>query len=499
MSITKILLTFLLIYILIYLFTKNKGKNGIEKYTEKEKLAKVPSQFILSDNNNYEAEIKKLFNLTNEDYKDLVELPKGSKVRINLKKDWRSILNNEIDSINNNIDIKYTNLSNQQIDSQFIYELSSSINSVFEYQMDKYDTSLEDLVNDEKNQYVLDNTDFNNLFENKDFDYYKEYELNAQRYDTTGHLINLTDEPLNEQTNLDDNFQSFYTYEVYCGYDNADSENEDEGDTEDEGDENSEGNVLDINQIADEVTGQYGDDIQEYHQEYVRMKVEKPEDLPFKLVEYQDVTEGLVNNFREFEDMVLNKLNYDVSLFIAADTLENIQNFNINGFSIVDRKINYILKNTELNTEHFYNGEIVVHRERNHGIHIKIEGLKQRSNYYITNFNILGIVINDKINKLETINDNIINPVYHLFKDKHVIVKSELEKELANIIDQGAIENYLYLFSKFKKFRAERGVNINDFELFVYTTRIIMDIQRSDNFNRINEINNPSIFTQIFG
>ena len=136
----------------------------------------------------------------------MVELPKGSKVRINLKKDWRSILNNEIDSINNNIDIKYTNLGNQQIDSQFIYELSSSINSVFEYQMDKYDTSLEDLVNDEKNQYVLDNTDFNNLFENKDFDYYKEYELNAQRYDTTGHLINLTDEPLNEQTNLDDNF-----------------------------------------------------------------------------------------------------------------------------------------------------------------------------------------------------------------------------------------------------------------------------------------------------
>ena len=66
-----------------------------------------------------------------------------------------------------------------------------------------------------------------------------------------------------------------------------------------------------------------------------------------------------------------------------------------------DKKINYILKNTELTKEYFYNGEIVVHRGRNHGTHIKIEALKQRNNYYITNFDILGIVINDKINKLE--------------------------------------------------------------------------------------------------
>ena len=125
MSIIKILLTFLLIYVLIFLFTENKlnggindGKGIVEKYTEKGELTKVPGLFILSDNNNYQEEIKQIFNLTNEDYKDLVELPSGSKVKIDLKKDWKTILNNEIDSVDNNIDIKFTGLGKDKIDSK---------------------------------------------------------------------------------------------------------------------------------------------------------------------------------------------------------------------------------------------------------------------------------------------------------------------------------------------------------------------------------------------
>ena len=86
--------------------------------------------------------IKEIFKLTNDDYKDLVELPEGSKVKINLKKDWRYVLNNEIDSVDNDIDIKFTKLGKAKIDSQLIYELSSNVNEIFEFQMDKFDLKL---------------------------------------------------------------------------------------------------------------------------------------------------------------------------------------------------------------------------------------------------------------------------------------------------------------------------------------------------------------------
>ena len=51
----------------------------------------------------------------------------------------------------------------------------------------------------------------------------------------------------------------------------------------------------------------------------------------------------------------------------------------------------------------------------------------------------------DEIEKLETITDNIINPLYYKYHDKHVITKNELEKELADIIDRGSIENFMHL------------------------------------------------------
>ena len=132
MSITKIILRFLLFYILFHLLTKYKTDNGIkkdnsiEKYIEKENVAKMPGLFTLSDNRDYQNEIKEIFNLTNEDYKKLVELPSGSKVKIDLKNDWKTILNNQIDSVFNNIDIKFTKLGKTQIDSQFKYEISST-------------------------------------------------------------------------------------------------------------------------------------------------------------------------------------------------------------------------------------------------------------------------------------------------------------------------------------------------------------------------------------
>ena len=227
MSITKIVLTFLLFFILLKYLTKIKNeieKNTTEKYIEKPEIVsgKIPSVLFFSDhqektermehiiksfgsdnkNYNYQDKIKNIFKLTNEDYKDLVDLPSDNKTKINLKKDWRTILNNEIDSINNNIEIEFTNLSKKQIDSQLEYEISSTINEMFEYQMDKFELALEKLINDDKEEYVLKNTDFNNLFSNKEFDYYTEYEKNEKKYDTTGHLIKFTDNPLNMKTEL---------------------------------------------------------------------------------------------------------------------------------------------------------------------------------------------------------------------------------------------------------------------------------------------------------
>ena len=40
---------------------------------------------------------------------------------------------------------------------------------------------------------------------------------------------------------------------------------------------------------------------------------------------------------------------------------------------------------------------------------------------------------------------------------------------------------------------------INDFELLMYTGKILYDIEHTDNFKKINEVNNPSIYTRIFG
>ena len=280
-----------------------------------------------------------------------------------------------------------------------------------------------------------------------------------KKYDTTGHLIKLTEDTYNKETEISQNYEEIYTYETQCGLEKRlgsivfENKKENENNSKDE---NGTG-ITDVKKLGDiKVDGDYGDDIDEYRKKYKRMKVEEPEELPFKLIEYDDVTEGLVNNFKEIEEMILNKINRAPSLIIVEDTLKKIKNLDVgNNFTIVDRKINYILKNTEKTDEYFYNGEIVIHRGRNHGIHIKIESLKQRSNYYITDFDILGIVISDKIEKVETITDNIINPLYYKYHDKHVITKSELEKELAEIIDRGSVENFMHLFSKFKKIRSD--------------------------------------------
>jgi len=528
MSISKIVLLFMLLYIIIHLLNvnktiKNNNKNNnknknIEKYVEKNTLIedKILNNLFFSDkitgnqmkehilksfssenlNSNYKEKIKEIFNLTNDDYKDLLKLPEGNKVKINLKKDWKYVLNNEIDSINNDIDIKFTKLGKDKIDSELMYNINSNVNEIFEYQISKFNSVLENLINIEKEEYVMNNTDFNNLFENKEFDYYKEYEKTMKKYDTMGNLIKITDNDnvLNNKNELLSNYDNIYTYETQCGVDKMLGSIVFQNEKNKTKKNKSIKNEIEFKKLNDN----YGDDIVQYYPKYKKHEIDKIEDFPFKLIEYKDVTEGLVNNFKEIEEMILTKINKDLNLFILSNTLKTIKNLG-NNFSIVDRKINYILKNTDKVNEYFYNGEIVIDRGRNHGIHIKIESLKQRSNYYITNYDILGIVISDKIEKVETIKDNINNPIYYKYDDKYVITKNELEKELAEIIDKGSIENFMYLFSKFKKIRADRGIMINDFELLMYTGNILYDIEHSSNFKKIDEINNPSIYRRIFG
>lgn len=517
MGITKIILLFIFFMTIINLFykakkestqkKKNKKSNRkiVENYLEKNEMAKLPSLFILSDMKDYKKRIKDLFELTDRDYKDLVELPEGDKVKINLKKDWKYVLNNQIDSIDNDIDIKFTELENNTIDSQFVYDLSLNINTIYEYGMKEFQNSLNNLINDEKEQYILDNTDFDNLFKDKDFNFYKEYEKNSKRYHLDGTLIKITDEPLSEKTDLMKIYNDeLYTFESQCDLDkrlgslvfNKNAIKEDDEDEDDEDEDDDEIKIKTINELSEDMSK----NITEYHAKYVRSKIPKPEEKAFKIVEYDELTEGLVNNFKEVEDLVLGKINKERNLFLFTDTLKKIKNIDIsNNFKVVDRKINYILKNTEKIDEYFYNGEVVIYRDRNHGIHIKIEALKDRRTYYITDVDVLGIVISDKIEKVETITDNIMNPLYYKFKDKHVITKHELETELAEIIDRGSIENFSFLFSKFKKIRSDRGIMVNDFELLVYTGKILLDIKNTKNFKKINEINDPSIYTRIFG
>ena len=40
---------------------------------------------------------------------------------------------------------------------------------------------------------------------------------------------------------------------------------------------------------------------------------------------------------------------------------------------------------------------------------------------------------------------------------------------------------------------------INDFELLIYTGKILLDIEKTTNLKKNNEVSNPSIYTRIFG
>jgi len=252
----------------------------------------------------------------------------------------------------------------------------------------------------------------------------------------------------------------------------------------------------------------------DYHDEYIRIEIPKAEEKPFKLIEYNDVTESLVEKFKDVETLVVNKLNNSSDLIIQSKSLNIVENVATNlrnTFEVIDRKINYILKNTEIGNEYFINGEIVVYRksknkiQRNHGVHIKVEALIEGLTNYVIDYDILGIVINDKINRMDAINsgdyrsiENMLSPLYFKFKDKHVITKDDLEKELAKYIDYTDTENFNYLLKRFKKIRTDLGVMVSDFQLVIYTGKILMDIERSDNFNAINQFNNPSLLNRIF-
>lgn len=483
MGLIKLMLIIVLFYVIFYFMNYYKnydGSDNVEGYIERDKLADTPSIFILSDMKDYKQYIKDKFKLEERDYKDLVELPKGNKTRINLKKDWRQILNNEIDSIDNDIKIKFTQLEKEtDIESQFVFDLNMNINNIYEFEMDKFDKSLEPLIDEEKEEYILQNTDFDNLFHRKEFNYFDEYSKTSKKYNIDGRLIKLEEEPLDEKTNLDKSYGEIYTYETQCGLEKTVG-----------GIKQSKNYEKDLKKLLDSM--------EDYNVKLKRYKIKEVEEKAFKIVEYDDVTEGLVEKFKPFETLVLNKLNLDKDLILISDTLVKIKNLNLtNNFRVVDRKINYILKNKNLGNEHFFNGEIVIYRDRNHGIHIKIEGLQNNSNYYLTNYEILGIVISDKIEKRETINDNIINALYYTFKDKHVIKKNEIEKGLEEIIDQGSIENFNYLLNKFRKIRSDRGIMVNDFELLMYTGKILLDVKHTENFDKINELNDPSIFSKI--
>jgi len=530
MSITKIILYFLLIYIIYYYFEKNKknkedfkndksgvNTNGdnIETYIEKDDIgAKVPSKFMLSDMKDYKKDIKDMFKLTERDYKKLIELPNGDKPRINLKKDWKQILNHEIDSIDNDIDIKYTELKNNNVDSQFAYDVSLNVNKIFEYDMDTFDKALDGLINEDMVEYVLENTNFDNIFEDKDFDYYSEYKRNSKRYFADGTLNGVGHEPLTEKTHLLSSYnKGMYTYESQCDLDKrlgslvfTENDLEKLGSNTD-----NEGRIVrrDLNDIYKELNT-YDD----YHDEYIRIEIPKAEEKPFKLIEYNDVTESLVEKFKDVESLVVNKLNNSSDLTIQSNSLNIVENVATNlknTFEVIDRKINYILKNTEIGNEYFINGEIVVYRksknkiQRNHGVHIKVEALIEDLSNYIIDYDILGIVINDKINRMDAINsgdyrsiENMLSPLYFKFKDKHVITKDDLEKELAKYIDYTDRENFNYLLKRFKKIRTDLGIMVSDFQLVIYTGKILMDIERSDNFNAINQFNNPSLLNRIF-
>jgi hypothetical protein len=82
--------------------------------------------------------------------------------------------------------------------------------------MDTFDKALDGLINEDMVEYVLENTNFDNIFEDKDFDYYSEYKRNSKRYFADGTLNGVGHEPLTEKTHLLSSYnKGMYTYKEH--------------------------------------------------------------------------------------------------------------------------------------------------------------------------------------------------------------------------------------------------------------------------------------------
>lgn len=175
----------------------------------------------------------------------------------------------------------------------------------------------------------------------------------------------------------------------------------------------------------------------------------------FKILEYDDIKESDVNRLKNIEEYIKRNLNNSDYLSLPNNT---------DKFYVVDRKINYILKNTENSREYFYNCEIVLYRNTNHAKHIELDILYRDRRIYVIDARVVGIITEDKIylpNKLKTYIKNLL---YFKYADKYVITKNNEEELISKILDMSKAEYIWLLMKRLKGLNKDRGlVDLNDY------------------------------------
>ena len=215
-------------------------------------------------------------------------------------------------------------------------------------------------------------------------------------------------------------------------------------------------------------------EIDEYRKLYkYYFEKDKKESL-FKILEYDDIKESDINRLKNIENYISRNLSTNNNLSIPN---------NNDNFFVVDRKINYILKNTENSREYFYNCEIVLYRNTNHAKHIELDILYRNRTIYIIDAKVVGIITEDKIYLPNKLKDYIKNLLYFKYEDKHVITKNNEEELISKILDMNQAEYMWLLMKRLNALNKDRGVVDFDDYLNLMETSIsnsITNIFKSD-------------------
>jgi hypothetical protein len=172
----------------------------------------------------------------------------------------------------------------------------------------------------------------------------------------------------------------------------------------------------------------------------------------FRKKEYEFVTEKDIDKFNKIESKLLRLLNNNNKLKIRGGNPA----IDSSNFSVIQKKINYILYNIKNKNELIYDGELLIYRNlKNHGKHIHFKVLYTNNNINIISLKIKGIVTEDKIHMYLPSNEFENNIIHYSLKNKYVISNNPREVEIRNMSMRDKVE---LMKNRKNALRLDRGI-----------------------------------------